>query len=187
MKGNARQEVEAINRELVAARDKLETLARIDPLTEALNRHAFYSLVANKPSTPSVMQPGCVVVLDLDNLKPINDSLGHSAGDAAIRAVARAVRAVIRADDLLFRWGGDEFLILLFNISERRVHERIAEINQTLAVTPLPNSTKPMPVLVSYGLAAFASMSDIEQAIEKADGEMYARKQAHKKRRKRVG
>ena len=102
-------------------------------------------------------------------------------------AVARAVRAVIRADDLLFRWGGDEFLILLFNISESRVHARIAEINEALAATPLPNTTKPMPVLVSYGLAAFTSMGDIEQAIEKADGEMYARKQAHKKRRKRVG
>jgi diguanylate cyclase (GGDEF)-like protein len=184
---DARQEVEAVNRELVVAHEKLETLARIDPLTEALNRHAFYSLVANKPSTPSVAQPGCVVVLDLDNLKPINDSLGHTAGDAAIRAVARAVRAVIRADDLLFRWGGDEFLILLFNISASRVHERIADINAALALTQLPNSTTPMPVLVSYGLAPFTSMSEIEQAIEKADGAMYVRKQAHKKRRKRVG
>ena len=176
---NARHEVEATNRELVAARDRLEVLARIDPLTEALNRHAFYSLL-EKRTDPARNIPGCVVVLDIDNLKPINDSLGHTAGDAAIREVARSVRSVIRANDLLFRWGGDEFLIIFFNISESVARERIAEIDLSLALTRLPGSSAPVPVIVSYGLATISAMSEIEQAIEKADSAMYAHKQARK-------
>jgi len=183
---HARHEVEASNLELIAARDKLEYLARIDPLTEALNRHTFYLLMEKKPAPPA-SQPGCLVVLDIDNLKPINDSFGHAAGDAAIREVARAVRSVIRADDLLFRWGGDEFLILLFNMPESGALGRVSKIDAALALAELPGVTTPMPVIVSYGLATFASVAEIEQAIEKADTEMYARKQARKAQQKRVG
>lgn len=179
---DVRQEVEAANRELVAAHDRLEILARIDPLTEALNRHAFYSLIDNRGKTPAESGSGCAVVVDIDNLKPINDTLGHTAGDAAIREVARAIRSVIRADDLLFRWGGDEFLILLFNIPGEEAHKRINELNRALDKTLLPGSAEPMPVIVSYGLAPFSTLAQLEKAIEQADSAMYARKQARKDR-----
>jgi diguanylate cyclase len=174
---NTRHEVEAANRELRAAHDQLERLARIDPLTEALNRHAFYSLVEGQRIGSSA-QRGCAVVLDIDNLKPINDSLGHAAGDAAIRAVARAVRSVIRADDLLFRWGGDEFLILFFNLNEPEARRRLSDIEVQLALAEVPEASA--PVIVSHGLAAFAATDEIERAIDAADGAMYARKQARK-------
>jgi diguanylate cyclase (GGDEF)-like protein len=176
---NALREVESTNRELVAARDRLEVLARIDPLTEALNRHAFYSLLEKKHKE-TARAPGCAVVLDIDNLKPINDSLGHAAGDEAIRQVAQSIRSVIRADDLLFRWGGDEFLILLFNMTEQAAHARVTEIDSSLASTTLPGSTSPLPLIVSYGLSPFNSMEEIEAAIEQADSAMYARKQSRK-------
>ena len=174
---NARHEVEAANRELRTAHDQLERLARIDPLTEALNRHAFYSLVDQKAIAASA-QKGCAVVLDIDNLKPINDSLGHAAGDAAIRTVARTVRSVIRADDLLFRWGGDEFLILFFNLNEAEARRRVSDIEARLALTEAPEASA--PVVVSYGLATFAATDEIERAIDAADSRMYARKQARK-------
>ncbi|HVF90312.1 MAG TPA: GGDEF domain-containing protein [Blastocatellia bacterium] len=174
------REVENTNRELVKARDRLEVLVRIDPLTEALNRHAFYSLLERKHNSAPATS-GCVVVVDIDNLKPINDSLGHTAGDAAIREVAKAIRSVIRADDLLFRWGGDEFLILLLNIAEADARLRIRELNAALALTRLPGSSTPVPLLVSYGLASFSAMSQIEQSIDQADSAMYARKQARKR------
>ncbi|HKP13426.1 MAG TPA: GGDEF domain-containing protein, partial [Blastocatellia bacterium] len=149
---NARHEVEAANRELRAAHDQLERLARVDPLTEALNRHAFYSLVERQRASVS-SRGGCAVVLDIDNLKPINDSFGHAAGDAAIRAVARTVRAAIRADDLLFRWGGDEFLILLFNLNEAEARRRVADIERHLALAEVPEARA--AVIVSHGLATF--------------------------------
>ena len=183
----ARRELEATNRQLIAARDKLEVLARIDPLTEALNRHAFYSLLAGGNDARKLGAQGCVVVLDIDNLKPINDSLGHAAGDVAIRAVARAVRSVIRADDLLFRWGGDEFLILCFNISEASSRKRIDEMDGSLAFTTLPGASEAVRLIVSYGVAAFSAVGSIEKAIDQADEAMYASKQARKRSGKLAG
>src|SRR5262245_17050548 len=118
------REVRAANQELIAARDRLQSMVHLDPLTDALNRHAFHSLV-NRPDE-TVLRSGCVVVVDIDSLKPVNDSYGHAAGDAVIRAVAKGIRSLIRADDMLFRWGGDEFLVVLFNVYEPHVRKRIA-------------------------------------------------------------
>src|SRR6185436_13770238 len=112
---SVRREVELANRKLTNARDQLELLVQMDPLTEALNRHAFHSLLRRPENgQENTETSGSVAVLDIDNLKPINDTLGHTVGDKAIRAVARAMRSLVRADDMLFRWGGDEFLMLMF-------------------------------------------------------------------------
>lgn len=171
-----RREVEATNRELTAARDRLEQIARVDPLTEALNRHAFHSLLSNDEKDAG----GSVAVIDLDNLKPINDRYGHAAGDAAIRAVARAVRTLTRADDMLFRWGGDEFLVLMFGMPEELARQRLSSLNSLLASTRLPNLASPVEITVSHGLSSFQKMADLQRAIERADEAMYRSKQANK-------
>jgi predicted signal transduction protein with EAL and GGDEF domain len=108
---SVRREVELANQNLMEARDKLELLVQMDPLTEALNRHAFHSLLRKPERGEAAKTSGSVAVIDIDNLKPINDTFGHTAGDRVIRAVARAMRSLVRADDMLFRWGGDEFLV----------------------------------------------------------------------------
>jgi diguanylate cyclase (GGDEF)-like protein len=177
---DVRQEVEAANRELTAARDRLEVLVRQDPLTEALNRHAFYSLLERNRDPLRTEFSGCVVIIDIDNLKPINDSIGHTAGDGVIRTVANVIRSVIRANDLLFRWGGDEFLILQFGVSASEVRRRIEGLNRALVGISLNGFPDPVTVSVSFGLASFSGLSQIEQAIEQADGEMYSRKPVRK-------
>jgi diguanylate cyclase (GGDEF)-like protein len=169
------RELEAANAELRVARDELEALARIDPLTDSLNRHAFYSMVEGRRT--GLGPGGCVALLDVDSLKPINDTRGHAAGDAAIRAVARAIREVVRADDLVFRWGGDEFLVLLFGISEQDARRRIEGVHRDLAAVAVPGSPEPLAVTASAGVAAFDSLGDLERAIEVADDRMYRRKQ----------
>jgi diguanylate cyclase (GGDEF)-like protein len=173
-------EVETINRELINTRDQLEILARHDPLTKALNRHAFYSLMNPKSSASLAAAAGCVAVIDIDNLKPINDAYGHSAGDVAIREVASCLRSVIRADDMLFRWGGDEFLILLFNIPEPEVSRRIAALNLNLTAKHLPDIPQALPLIFSFGIAPFNGLEELEKAIEIADTLMYASKQRRK-------
>lgn len=174
-----RYEVEGANRELTKARDSLEIQARMDPLTEAFNRHAFCSLVEQSGDVLKGMVSGCVAVIDMDNLKPINDSLGHGAGDSAIRVVARAIRSVIRPYDLLFRWGGDEFLVVLPNVTEAEALKRIGRLNEAIREqTRILNP--PVSITVSSGIAPFASMTDIKQAIELADTKMYARKHVSK-------
>ena len=174
---DVRSEVEATNRELTIARDKLELMAHMDPLTEALNRHAFHSLLSHDALSPDSKVDGCVAVIDIDNLKPINDTLGHSVGDKAIRAVARAVRSLIRADDMLFRWGGDEFLVLMFKLHEEEASRRMRSLNNILEENGERWTSAPVRITVSSGVCGFESLQDLGHAIETADQAMYGSRQ----------
>jgi diguanylate cyclase (GGDEF)-like protein len=169
-----RSEVEMANRKLTAARDQLELLVQMDPLTEALNRHAFHSLLRRPEAGHDTTTSGSVAVLDIDNLKPINDTWGHTAGDKAIRAVARAMRSLVRADDMLFRWGGDEFLVLMFKLPESEASRRIEKLNKILADNTDRWIGMPVSVTVSFGVAGFTSLRDLGHAIEQADKAMYS-------------
>ena len=172
-----RREVEQTNRKLTDARDQLELLVQMDPLTEALNRHAFHSLLRRPESgTDNRATSGSVAVLDIDNLKPINDTLGHTVGDKAIRAVARAMRSLVRADDMLFRWGGDEFLVLMFKLPQPEASRRLEKLNKILDENCERWIGEPVKVTVSFGVAGFTSLTDLGQAIEQADKAMYAQR-----------
>jgi diguanylate cyclase (GGDEF)-like protein len=176
---DVRSEVEAANHELVHARDQLELMARMDPLTEALNRHAFHSLLSRGESVAQPQQDadGSVAIIDIDNLKTINDTLGHNVGDKAIRAVARAMRSLIRADDMLFRWGGDEFMVLMFKLDEQEARRRMESLNEILEANGEQWLSVPTRISVSVGVCGFASMSDLGAAIDNADRAMYTSKQ----------
>ena len=171
-----RREVELANQKLTQARDQLELLVQMDPLTEALNRHAFHSLLRRPEGDQDVVTSGSVAVIDIDNLKPINDTMGHTAGDKAIRAVARAMRSLVRADDMLFRWGGDEFLVLMFKLPEAEASRRMDQLNKILAENCERWIGLPLTVTVSHGVAGFNSLTDLGQAIETADLAMYAQR-----------
>src|ERR1043165_6042921 len=171
-----RSEVELANRKLTEARDQLELLVQMDPLTEALNRHAFHSLLRRPEKGEESKTSGSVAVIDIDNLKPINDTFGHTVGDKAIRAVARAMRSLVRADDMLFRWGGDEFLVLMFKLPQPDANRRIEKLNKILAENCERWIGQPVTVTVSYGVAGFDSLSALGEAIEAADKAMYAQR-----------
>jgi diguanylate cyclase (GGDEF)-like protein len=173
---NVRRELETTNRKLLQARDQLELLVQMDPLTEALNRHAFHSLLRRPESGQDVVTSGSVAVIDNDNLKPINDTMGHTAGDKAIRAVARATRSLVRADDMLFRWGGDEFLVLMFKLPQAEASRRMEKLNKILEENCESWIGMRLTVTVSFGVAGFNSLTDLGQAIEQADQAMYAQR-----------
>lgn len=177
---SVRQELEKMNADLAGATQRLEKLASQDALTHALNRHAFYMLLEGKrPAADSgSVAHGSLVVLDVDRLKPINDELGHAAGDAVIRLVAKAVRALIRADDLLFRWGGDEFLVILPNVAPAEAESRFARLNDLLAGSQLPGAKRPIDLRVSAGIAGFDGKGRLEEAIAAADAQMLLQKEA---------
>ena len=173
---SVRREVEHANRKLLEARDQLELLVQMDPLTEALNRHAFHSLLRRPEKGQESKTSGSVAVIDIDNLKPINDTFGHTVGDKAIRAVARAMRSLVRADDMLFRWGGDEFLVLMFNLPQVEAWRRMEKLNRILEEHCGRWTSVPITVSVSYGVAGFNSLTDLGDAIEAADKAMYAQR-----------
>src|SRR5262249_56814247 len=163
-----RSEVEMANKKLTEARDQLELLVQMDPLTEALNRHAFHSLLRRPEANHDTTTSGSVAVLDIDNLKPINDTWGHSTGDKAIRAVARAMRSLVRADDMLFRWGGDEFLVLMFKLPQPEASRRIEQLNKVLEENRDRWVGMPVSVTVSFGVAGFSARPDLGPAVEQA-------------------
>jgi diguanylate cyclase (GGDEF)-like protein len=172
-----RREVEATNHELTTARDQLELMARMDPLTEALNRHAFHSLLSRSESNSETETDGCVAVIDIDHLKPLNDRFGHGVGDKAIRSVARAVRSLIRADDMLFRWGGDEFLVLMFKLRTDEAARRMKSLNEILATNSEQWMGVKVTITVSHGVCGFDSLRQLADAIETADRSMYDTRQ----------
>ena len=98
-----------------------------DALTGAYNRH-YYEDVARKAPGPS-----CVAIMDLDDFKFCNDTYGHHAGDLALEAAANAIRACVRDNDVLIRFGGDEFLLILHGIRDdylKTVLERVRGVAQ---------------------------------------------------------
>lgn len=159
---------------------KLKVMAERDPLTAVLNRHAFYSLVGAKRDEAKKPLGGSVAVIDIDNLKPLNDKYGHQAGDGAIRAVAKAIRSVVRAEDLLFRWGGDEFMVILPHVNLEESRWRFQKLDDVLKKTPLPGVPQPVNITLSIGVSPFSSSNSLEKAIEEADERMYARKSEKK-------
>jgi diguanylate cyclase (GGDEF)-like protein len=176
MTGEVQHALETANADLAKTRDRLATMAQLDHLTSALNRHSFYSMIEGPRNSGRTALSGCAAFADIDNMKVINDAFGHVAGDGAIRAVAREIRACIRADDLLFRWGGDEFLVLLIGVSESEARARLDTLNHRLEGTAIPGVVEPFDVHVSVGYAAFDSAPSLDGVIALADSAMYGKK-----------
>ena len=154
----------ATNDQLVEAEHRLKTLAETDPLTGCFNRRVFRDLVDELRRGDGALE-GTVVMLDMDGLKAINDREGHAAGDAAIRAMANAIRARTRNTDLAVRWGGDEFLVVMPGVSHSEGHARRDQITEAIAQSGFS---------ASAGVAGYGDGVDIMAAVDAADAAMYA-------------
>lgn len=167
------------NEKLKRAHQKLEELAHIDPLTTALNRHAFHGYL-NRNGNANESVSGCVGFFDVDDLKLVNDIHGHAVGDVVIRMVVRAIREIIRAEDLIFRWGGDEFFVLMIGLDSASAESRMARLERMLTDVHVDGVKRPMSIGVSHAFADFADIVDLEATIKRADAGMYRQKQIRK-------
>jgi diguanylate cyclase (GGDEF)-like protein len=113
---------------------------------------------------------GCAAMIDVDGLKQLNDGFGHVLGDAALIRVASAIQQLVRADDRLFRWGGDEFLLVALNQDAAAVGSRLDQLNPVLA---MPGTVM---VQVSHGVVEFGAVGELSDAVKRADVFMYTRK-----------
>jgi diguanylate cyclase (GGDEF)-like protein len=174
---DAKREVDAAHAELEVAHDELRRATHYDALTGALNRRAFQEGVGLDVARASF---GSVAVIDLDNLKAVNDRFGHTAGDQLIRHLVAVLRDELRPTDRLYRWGGDEFLLVVPGVKAADAADRLERAIQ--AARPLLSTAapEPVPVLASVGAAGFGGAEDLHSAIERADAEMYRRKQRRK-------
>lgn len=176
------QEARTANKQLQETHNKLELTAQTDSLTTAFNRHAFYGFL-KKGDDKETKVSGCVGFFDIDDLKPINDCFGHAVGDMAIRAAVSAIRKLMRAEDLIYRWGGDEFFVIMVSMDAEMARMRMQELDLLLTGICVEGANEPLTIGISYGFNDFSDISNLEQAVKSADEEMYRRKQEHKQAR----
>lgn len=174
-------DLQAANNELQDAHERLENIVHTDPLTAAFTRHAFHGFVKNREGGTAIS--GCVGFFDIDDLKSINDCFGHAAGDMAIRSVVRAIREIIRAEDLIYRWGGDEFFVIMISMDAEMAEIRMTRLEEMLRSIRIHGVSEPTSIGVSWGFTNFNGITELESAIQSADSEMYRRKHDRKNQR----
>jgi diguanylate cyclase (GGDEF)-like protein len=154
----------------------LRMVATRDDLTGLLNRKAFLDRAAGLLNDRAVTQgTGALILADLDNFKAVNDTHGHAAGDVALQAFAGACQDTVRSTDLVGRYGGEEFVLLIPGGSAVRAEHIADEISRRLAQVPTADGLE-MPT-VSYGVALYdAGTADVEDLIAAADEALYTAK-----------
>lgn len=165
------------------AESQLQWAASTDALTGLLNRRRLGEIIEYE-MTRSKREPRtlCFLLGDIDYFKRINDSYGHDAGDRVLVATSQALRSVVREQDSISRWGGEEFLIVLPNTtleSATLVGERIVALFQPLQV---PVGEQNVPVTMTFGLSSCHQGESVEQAIARADAALYQGKSAGRNR-----
>lgn len=173
-------EVERLELELAAARTEIATLAAradTDPLTGVLNRRGFEREL--KRSLAYAKRYGVDAALlyaDLDRFKTINDRHGHGAGDTVLKAVAMVIGRQVRASDVIARIGGDEFAVLLWNLTERDARAKAQQVEAAIARSTPSHRGAQLSVSASVGAAPLLPLDTPAAVLERADKAMYARK-----------
>ncbi len=181
-------EVAAANHSLVETTEQLSAesvelrdLARRDPLTGLLNLRGFQA--AAPAALEAAQHRGAVLMLDLDNFKPINDGYGHDVGDAVLRTLADALReSTRRRRDVIARLGGDEFVVAMPALPEDEARVIVERIRTYIAQHPIDAGTGTLVPAVSIGVALRQSGTPLDLAAwrRKADAALYAAKRAGK-------
>ncbi len=175
-----KREVDDAHAELAVAHDALRRAALYDALTGALNRRAYVDGIGLELAGATT---GAVAVVDVDNLKEVNDRFGHAAGDQLLIRVAEVLRLALRASDKLYRWGGDEFLLLLPAARADEVRRRLNAMLAEVPLLPVAGGQESVPVVASVGATDYAGAEGIEGAILRADRLMYEEKASRKRLR----
>jgi diguanylate cyclase (GGDEF)-like protein len=177
------EKVENRTQELEQSNEELKKLSWTDPLTQLLNRRSceehFKSEIARFERTK---EPFCIILGDLDHFKRINDTFGHNTGDFVLIEVAKILQENSRKTDMVFRWGGEEFLFLLTGteisggviIGEKvrtKIEQKVFEHDQ-----------QTIPVTMSLGISIYKEGQDMEDCVKHADENLYSAKKAGRNR-----
>jgi len=161
-------------------------MANFDPLTGAYNRREGYRWLQKILQRAAAEQRNvCIMVLDLDNFKKINDTYGHEVGDIALKEVVKAVKKSIRSeDDLIIRWGGEEFLVVIDNIPFEKAYEVAERIRRNVEKNEIQINDKVLKVTVSIGVACTEKEKNyvLEELFSIADKRLYKAKKTGKNR-----
>ena len=162
---------------------ELRILATTDSLTQTLNRHRFFEVAEEECArSRRYNRSMAVAMLDLDRFKEINDHHGHSVGDDALRFTAKAIRKILRQQDHVCRYGGEEFVILMPETEARCGFNVLERVRGEIKNIDVRSGEESVPIRVSIGVTEWHPPESIEQAIKRADENMYKAKAAGRDR-----
>jgi diguanylate cyclase (GGDEF)-like protein len=172
---NQQLKAEMKQREKIA--QLLEETARTDFLTKLVNRRAMHRFLQNEMARVERMGGTfSLVLVDIDYFKNINDEFGHGIGDVVLIALSRAFEKSVREQDIVSRWGGEEFLILLPNAAQADAVEQAERLRQLLDSDALQIDRYPHRVTASFGVCEFSTGQDLEFLLKQADVALYQAK-----------
>lgn len=154
---------------------KFEILAITDKLTKLYNRHKFYEIAGNEiERAKRYKRPLSLIIFDIDHFKKINDTYGHDVGDYVLQELAKLIKKHIRKQDFAFRWGGEEFIILLPETNAQgamKLAEKLRHIIETHKFKKVGRVT------ISLGVTEYSSGDkDIDEVVKRADNALYLSK-----------
>ncbi|MCE9665949.1 sensor domain-containing diguanylate cyclase [Halomonas sp. M5N1S17] len=176
---HAHREQAELIRELKATRHELAKHAATDPLTGLLNRRAFEQRLNQELA---LMQrgapPAALMLIDLDHFKTVNDTLGHQAGDEVIVRFTELCREVFRQADIIGRWGGEEFVIMLPRASVAEAQHAAERLHKLLATTPmLDDTSSPLHITASIGICSLIDSDNLDECVHRTDELLYQAKE----------
>ena len=174
-----RTRLKAQKQELSEALSRIQTLATRDELTSLANRRHMSEILEKEERRHNTEgRPVCIALIDIDLFKQINDTYGHAAGDDVLRTFARHAQTALRVTDVLARWGGEEFLLLLPDTDLQAARLVLERLKQEIASEDFSAIVPGRRVSFSCGLIALLAGESISEGIIRADHAMYGAKSA---------
>ena len=175
-----RREDQQLEDRLVDARESMRFQATHDVLTSLWNRGAILELLSVELGR-SRREASCTAVMmcDIDHFKSINDRFGHAAGDDVLREVSKRFQNAVRSYDMVSRYGGEEFVVVLNRCNPENAVSRAEQLRQAIAGRPVATGTEDLQVTVSIGLALSTDFrnNQVEALVHEADMALYAAKE----------
>ncbi|MCD6526478.1 MAG: sensor domain-containing diguanylate cyclase [Desulfuromonas sp.] len=169
----------------VTAHEKLQCLAFLDPLTGLFNRRVMEQTLDREfHRAQRYAAPLSLVFIDLNDFKKVNDTHGHHVGDLLLQHIADQLRALSRVCDLVARFAGDEFILILPQTDKSQALTLMQRMQKDLQRVPLAHADTLLPIALSYGIASLPDTEVLspQQLVKKADQELYTHKRRNKVR-----
>lgn len=179
---NAEKELEYVNHEFEVLNNKLKELSVIDELSGLYNRRHFYDTLTKTMKIFSRVRGRgysstfSLVIMDIDRFKHVNDTYGHLVGDLAIKHVADLIKKNTRLSDYVFRYGGDEFAVILPDTDSKGSKELAERLRKTVEASPLQFNGTFLSMTISLGASTFTDQVDSMEIVQEADMRLYESK-----------
>jgi len=168
---------------LAVANGKLEELSRTDPLTKLWNRRYLHEIIElERTRIKRAFEPFSFILMDIDHFKNVNDTHGHECGDYVLATMAVILRSAVRKQDLVGRWGGEEFLLFLPKTSLKGAITIAESVRKKIEDYPFTYSSKKIPVTATFGVSQYDESLSVDECIKLSDDALYEGKESGRNR-----